>query len=407
MSQSFINVQDDAYLRIIIILAPLLNFLSGVNIDIYSPSMPAMSQYFHVTDATIKNIIPATMLGFALGCLVFGAIIDIYGRREAILTALFILSLSNLGAIFSSSIEQLLIIRFIQGAMVAVMSIGSRALIVDNFTGKKYTIAILYSSVAYGLGPITGPALGGFLQYHFGWQANFLVLSVISIILFFLLTAILKNNFTQTRETSITHIVNAYVSVVKNKTLLIGVVIMSGVLIEQLIYPTIGPFIIKNVLNLSVLCYGGSALLIGLCYLLGVTANRFLIHSFELIGLIKLGFIILITGALFQICFALLLNINLFTLIFPILIMNFSLGFIFPNILALILKLMPQNIGKVSAVQSCLMMLIGSVALSLISKGSISYLIELAPIYLSIIITQLVCFILLIKRCAKLRSVKT
>ena len=45
------------YLLIILILAPMLNFLTGINIDLLSPSLPSIAHYFQISTALAKEII--------------------------------------------------------------------------------------------------------------------------------------------------------------------------------------------------------------------------------------------------------------------------------------------------------------------------------------------------------------
>ena len=42
LDHPIITLDKQLYLSLIIILMPILNFLGGINIDIYSPSMPAI-----------------------------------------------------------------------------------------------------------------------------------------------------------------------------------------------------------------------------------------------------------------------------------------------------------------------------------------------------------------------------
>ncbi|MCP3679033.1 MAG: multidrug effflux MFS transporter [Gammaproteobacteria bacterium] len=70
-------------------------------------------------------------------------------------------------------VAELLIIRLLQGMTISTVAIGSRALAVDYFSGRRFFVVVMYTSLGYGLGPILGPVIGGYLQYHFGWRANF------------------------------------------------------------------------------------------------------------------------------------------------------------------------------------------------------------------------------------------
>ena len=123
-------------------LAPMLNFLSGISIDLYAPSMPSMTKIFHTSTSLMQNTLSATLLGSAIGAVLFGTLIDSLGRKYVITFSLFAFSLLSLGACFANSILVLMLIRLGQGMLVSAASIGSRAFVLDHFTGKKLTVAV-------------------------------------------------------------------------------------------------------------------------------------------------------------------------------------------------------------------------------------------------------------------------
>jgi len=76
LNYPIVNLKSETYLTLIVLLAPLLYFLSGINVDIYSPSMPTIASYFHASIVATKNTISITVLGWAIGGLTFGILID-------------------------------------------------------------------------------------------------------------------------------------------------------------------------------------------------------------------------------------------------------------------------------------------------------------------------------------------
>ena len=49
--------------------------------DMYLPTLPAMSEYFHTTSSMVQLGLTASMIGLAAGQLLFGPLSDKYGRR--------------------------------------------------------------------------------------------------------------------------------------------------------------------------------------------------------------------------------------------------------------------------------------------------------------------------------------
>ena len=71
--------------------------------DIYLPSTPIISSFFHVTTSEIQLSVSLNLLGIALSSLIYGPVSDYYGRRKIILSGLFIFFLSK---IMESSVIQ-------------------------------------------------------------------------------------------------------------------------------------------------------------------------------------------------------------------------------------------------------------------------------------------------------------
>lgn len=395
LSQPLHKIEERTYLGVLMLLAPLLNFLSGVSIDLYAPSLPSIAKYFDVSIMTAKNTITATMLGFAIACLFIGVLIDIYGRRKTILLSLIIFIIVSLWATQCHTITELMLVRFTQGMMIAVLSIGCRVLVADNFTGHRFMIAILYTSVAYGLGPVIAPFVGGLLQYHFGWQANFFAYAILAIFLFALVMLYVADKENIKKNVSFINLFRQYGALLKHKVLLAAILVQSIVLIQQMVYPTVGSFIVENLMHRTPVTYGYTALMIGASYLIGTLVNRIMIGKISIRSLMIFGFCFMGIAMVLQIVLALTTFLTLTSLISPILIVGFSLGFIFPNMVGSTLKMFPNQAGLISAVQAFSLMLIGGIGVFIISHFNIQSLTGIAWMYSVLFIIQVLAFIYL------------
>ena len=77
-----LKINSNSYLKFIMFIAPFLNFLPGLNLDMYAPSMPAIAKHFSVSVMIVKNTMSATLPGMMVGCIVFGLLIDSLGRKN-------------------------------------------------------------------------------------------------------------------------------------------------------------------------------------------------------------------------------------------------------------------------------------------------------------------------------------
>ena len=289
-----INLSSSAYLTLLTLIAPLINFLSGISIDLYAPSMPAIALHFHTTAIIVKNTVTISMIGLALGAIVFGVLFDVVGRRSILLLTIFVYFIASCLIPFAASISQLLLLRFIQGLVTGAMAVGSRALAIDNFTGHRFFVVMVYTSVAYASGPVFGPFIGGYLQYHFGWRANFYAYAVVAALIAALLFCFVKESLTEENKKDMWSAIFSYRIVLLHPIFFLAMVVLSFVIIEQLLYPTIGPFIVQNVLGYSAISYGNSALIVGIGYLIGSIFNRLLLPYISIKKLMSLGLILLV-----------------------------------------------------------------------------------------------------------------
>lgn len=396
--KAIIQLHGDNYLALVIFIAPLLNFLSGINVDLYTPSLPAIAHYYSTSAMVVKNTITATMVGFAIGCIVFGTIIDIFGRRRIILFGLLVYIIASFLALVCTGIEQLMLVRFVQGMVVSIVSIGGRAIIMDNFTGHRLNVGLLYTSVAYGLGPIIAPFIGGILQYHFGWEANFLAYAIFAISLIIIFILFINESLANRQAFSLKNALSNYAAVLQHGTFMAGVFIMAMCQITLMIYPTVGAFIVENILHRSPIVYGNTALLVSCGYLGGTLTNRLFIKKWHLHHLTSFGFALLVLGVILQIGFALAGRLNFLAIMLPIILIGFGNGFVFINTLGRCIKLFPNNVGIAIGVLTCLVMGIAAIGIFIVSHITVDNLQDLIVIFAVPIILQLCLYFTIFTR---------
>ncbi len=380
LQKPLVTIREATYTRLLMILAPLLNFLSGITFDLHAPSLPAMAVYFAAPISSVKNTISVTMFGFAIGCLIFGALLDTIGRRPSIIAGLLLYTLASFTAVFTYHIDQLLCIRFIQGIAVSAMSVGSRALIMDNFTGHEFKVGLLYTSFAFGLGPIIAPFIGGYLQDHLGWQANFVAYGIVSLILLAIFATCVVETKTQPSRFSFFGLLNNYLEVLKNRSFIPGIIIGGISQVQLLTYTTVGAFLVENILHRSATTYGQTALLVSCGYLCGTLTNRLLIKNFKLSTLLSIAFSVLFIAILLGLLFIFTTGITLTSLVLPTFIVGFANGFLFINALTCCLSYATKA-GTLTALFTCAIMLIGALGTYIVSYAHVVHLRDLITIF--------------------------
>jgi len=158
-----------------IITLVLIAGLSALSMNIFLPSLPNMTTYFQTDYALMQLSVSAYLAVNAVLQLFVGPISDRFGRRPVILWGYGLFLLATIGCLLATSIEVFLIFRMSQGAIVTGMVL-SRAIVRDMVPAAQAASMIGYVTMGMAVVPMVGPAVGGYLDELFGWQANFSML---------------------------------------------------------------------------------------------------------------------------------------------------------------------------------------------------------------------------------------
>lgn len=159
----------------------LIAGLGALNMNIFLPTLPAMSEYFQADYALVQLAVSAYLGVTAVLQLVIGPLSDRYGRRPVMLSGLAIFMLATVGCLLATNITTFLVFRMIQ-ATVATGIVLSRAIVRDMVSADKAASMIGYVTMGMSLVPMVGPVLGGVLGEVFGWKSTFLCTFLFGII---------------------------------------------------------------------------------------------------------------------------------------------------------------------------------------------------------------------------------
>lgn len=176
------GTRRNSKLFILIFLGMLTAFGPFVT-DMYLPTLPAMSQFFNTSSSFIQLGLTTSMIGLAVGQLLFGPLSDKYGRRFPLISALSLFLISTIGCIYSPNIIQFVGWRLIQGIAGAGGIVISRSIAADKYSGKELAKMLAIIGAINGIAPVAAPILGGTIADITGWQGIFWVLFLIGILL--------------------------------------------------------------------------------------------------------------------------------------------------------------------------------------------------------------------------------
>ena len=137
-------------------------------------AIPAMGTYCHMGAASVGWITTAYVIVIAAMAVPFGKIADSTSRRNMLAAGVAVFGAASVVAVLMHSAAGILAVRAVMGIGAAMIFASNMPIAINAFPGNQRgkAIGIVTSGIYTGLA--IGPALGGFLNNLFGWQAIFL-----------------------------------------------------------------------------------------------------------------------------------------------------------------------------------------------------------------------------------------
>ena len=279
------------------LLIPLISF-PQFSENIYSPALPAISNFLHTFNSYVQWTLSIYLVGFAFGVFLWGRLSDHIGRKPAMTAGLITYTIASLLCVYAHNITWLLSTRFIQGLGASCGSVIIQAIARESLEEKQRHRFYMTSGFTMAFSITIGPFIGGYLTQWFHWQSNFILLFFIGISL--LLLACLKLPETKiSTDKKLPSIFGILKKMAVDKNLIgcaILVAITNGLLFS---YYAEGPFIFIKLLGLSPSEFGKLGLFIALASLSGSILARKLIPYWSHKKMLFFGCALMITCSLF------------------------------------------------------------------------------------------------------------
>ncbi|MDE6399921.1 MAG: MFS transporter, partial [Muribaculaceae bacterium] len=166
------------YIFLMVFLGALSAFGPFIT-DFYLPTLPSLASIFSTTPSMVQLGLTSSMLGIAVGQLLFGPVSDRYGRRPLLVASLLLFFISTVAIIFSPTIEFFNVCRFLQGLGGSGGIVMSRSVATDCYTGRELAKTLSIVGAINGVAPVVAPLIGGVVANDIGWQGVFFILLAI------------------------------------------------------------------------------------------------------------------------------------------------------------------------------------------------------------------------------------
>lgn len=337
----------------------LLISLGYIATDIYLPSLPAITTYFHTDENHVQLTIFSFLLSFSITPLISGPLSDHIGRKKVLLGGIFLSLIATFLSIFSSTIDGLIIFRFMQGIGLGAVLITSRAIVSDLFTGKELAKQMSVMTMLMPLILAVAPTIGGVLQKAFDWQAVFVFLACYMAFAF-ICVLFKPESLKKTSHKPASQIFSNYRSHLNNYQFLLFGINFALPSLAMFAQFAVSPFLFQNIIGLSPVEYGNLSLFIGGTILFTGFINFKLIHYFQVKHVLAFGTVLIALSGCLLLIFHQMGILTTWSLLIPILIFYTCIPLCISNAASMAMNLIRDHFGAATALLTTLQFMLGA-----------------------------------------------
>ncbi|PTQ97007.1 DHA1 family bicyclomycin/chloramphenicol resistance-like MFS transporter [Mucilaginibacter yixingensis] len=190
------------YFFLVLILG-LLTALSPFSIDMYLSGFPDIAKSLHTTLEKVGLSLSGYFIGLAFGQLLYGPLLDKFGRKLPLYAGLGVYILASVACFFVNDIDHFIVYRVIQALGGCAASVAAMAMVRDIFPLDENAKVFALLMLVLGTSPMLAPTIGGYITVAFGWNTIFLLLGAIAVVIFALVAFFLPDGYKPDKHLSL------------------------------------------------------------------------------------------------------------------------------------------------------------------------------------------------------------
>src|SRR6195256_3004107 len=167
---------------LILVMVVMGSTLYSTTLLIASTLLPQMQGAMSATQDEIAWAMTFNILATAVVTPMTGWLVARFGRRNVMVGSMLCFSLFTYLCGEAQSLETLVLWRVLQGAAGAPVVPLSQTILFDSFPRRQHRMITSVYGMAVVIGPVIGPALGGYLSDMYSWRWAFYLLVPVGLI---------------------------------------------------------------------------------------------------------------------------------------------------------------------------------------------------------------------------------
>jgi DHA1 family bicyclomycin/chloramphenicol resistance-like MFS transporter len=347
-----------------------------------------------------QQIVGVFMLGMALGQIPAGLLSDRMGRLPVLYTGMGIFAAAAFVAAAATSIEVMLLSRFVQGCGAASAIVLSRSIVRDVATGKDAARLMSLMTMIFTAAPVIAPSIGAFLTTHWGWRMPFIAIAGVSAVMLVAIRVNIAETHVPRRDGHpLRQLRNSFREFFSHRQSIFGLLLLVLPPAGYMSIIAVSSALAIGHYGYSVQAYGFIFACAGLSILAGSALNRALVERFDPLSLIRSGVAIMGLAGLQLLLMAGLDTAPFWWLWGSVCSFMFTIAIVMPNATVLALDPLPRIAGVASSIIGTLQNLFGAAGALMgaaIYDGSVRH----AVITMGVVATAVAAVFLLRRRIA-------
>jgi MFS transporter, DHA2 family, multidrug resistance protein len=182
----FVPVPNKGLITISVMLATIMQALDTT---IANVALPRVQGALSATQDEMGWVLTSYIVAAAITIPLTGWLASEFGRRKVFLTSIVLFTAASVLCGLATTLPQIVFFRLLQGIGGAALVPLSQAVLFDINPPKEFGRAMSIWGIGVTLGPILGPALGGWLTENYSWRWVFFINLPVGVLAYFGLLA--------------------------------------------------------------------------------------------------------------------------------------------------------------------------------------------------------------------------
>lgn len=343
--------------------------ISPFSIDMYLPGFPEMARDLNTPISNIQLSLTAYLVGIAIGQLFYGPLLDKYGRRKPLYFGLGIYVLASVGCALSQSVENLILMRFLQAIGGCAGMVSAQAIVRDIFPVGKTAQVLSLLTLVIAVSPMIAPTVGGYVTAFYNWHWVFIILAGLTVLIWIGAVLVLPKGAEPDHEVSLkpTRVWKNYGLVLQNRQFLVYMLVGGLAGAAPFAYIASSADVFINIYQVSEQTYGWIFGILAFAMIGSTQLNHYLLRKYKSQQIIHFSLHYQVFTGLLLILGIYAQWLNIYTLVGLMFLFLTAHGLNSPNTAALSLAPFSRNAGSASALLGSMRMAMGGVVSAIIS----------------------------------------